>query len=188
MYYYDPNIEQAFKNEKLQVGYVAVHPEKGAFLGIDENKQPIFKNLDSLDPKQKIPTFWNAEYFDTQGTEDPVILQCHGYLVDVSDKEKQFALAGDIIREGRIQVTAKDLERKHVVANNNIATRGFQKASASLHGITETVGRLIHHFGRSSEPFNGTGYHGRIFEPAEQGALQTGNLNPYVVKTSKSTP
>lgn len=125
---------EADRNKENGAGFIAVHPEKGIFLGVDDNRKTVFIPVAELDLAQPVPVFMHPQYVATESTSDPSILDCEVHRVLMTDTENQTSLASDVI----------DFEKSVVRHNapgsdcNEYASQG----STIFNRIVKSVGRF----------------------------------------------
>lgn len=122
-HYLAEQFSQADHNKRNKIGFIAIHPQDGVFLGVDENKTSIFKPAAELDADQMIPTFRIHDWVSSEACTDERIVECSCYLVDVADTEKQLARAGDVIKDGEVKLTEKPAPFKVVENTDDIFSR-----------------------------------------------------------------
>lgn len=88
---------EAIENQKKGAGFIAVHPDKGVFLGVDEMHHSVFIPIAQLEPAQPIPVFFHPQYVGTTSTPDPSILDCDVHRVKVTNIADRTVLASDVI-------------------------------------------------------------------------------------------
>ncbi len=116
-------VHRATENMTDKVAYIVVHPEDGVFLGIDSDKQPVFAKLTEIDAHQAIPTYTLPEYILSGSCADPKILEATMHLVDLDSTYTHYAMAGDVIKDGKIKTTAKRDEDLQVKLGGNVVQR-----------------------------------------------------------------
>lgn len=89
---------EAENNFNNNVGYIAVHPEKGIFLGVDrDSKETVFEAIEKLEPDQPVPVFFHFHFIPWQACPDTGILDCNAVKVAVSDRDREITRAKDIV-------------------------------------------------------------------------------------------
>src|SRR5437764_6329232 len=76
---------EADLNQKNGIGFIAVHPVKGVFLGVDDAGAAVFEKIAELAPGQPIPAFLQPEWVPIEACRDSKILECSLYRVDLSE-------------------------------------------------------------------------------------------------------
>lgn len=89
---------EAAENKKARTGFIAVHPELGVFLGIDKNKEAVFRPLAALAPEQSVPAVFQPQDMPTSSGPDRRILACTLYAVYVPDVDNRVTYGADILR------------------------------------------------------------------------------------------
>lgn len=127
-----PNFNWAAENELNGIGYIAVHPDKGVFLGVDETQTPIFRQPSEIDSSQEIPVFFEPDKISFQATKDKSIFECTGYKVKGADMNSNTVSAADAIENGQIKITQDgNFADKFPVFNGRLE-RAFHKAAHLL--------------------------------------------------------
>jgi hypothetical protein len=85
------------KNRENQIGFIAVHPRDGVFLGVEQKSgEAVFKPLSDLRAGQAIPAFFHQEQISTEACADTRILDCTAHSVRVGDMDREAAFAGEV--------------------------------------------------------------------------------------------
>ena len=80
-------MKEAGENWRAGAGYVALHPSKGLFLGVDENRKAVFCPLADIVPSQPVPAFLVPNSIPEQACSDTAILECTLYRVSLTDRD-----------------------------------------------------------------------------------------------------
>lgn len=85
------------KRQQNGVALIALHPEKGIFLGVDENTNLIFQKMADIDPEQLIPTNKLSQSFADSGAYKTDIANCILIQVKETYPDSNMTLAKDVI-------------------------------------------------------------------------------------------
>ncbi len=92
-----------FKRELNNAVLIAVHPEKGVFLGVDEKNAPVFKPAENLQPEQKIPASANLDVLLKSGIYHPDLIRSDFLQVNISGHAAERLLKSDAIMQYHVR-------------------------------------------------------------------------------------
>lgn len=88
-------------NMEAGVGFIAVHPDKGVYLGDEGYKAPVFRSAATLPSQQSIPVFFIPSQAQSLASADPVMLECTLYKVPVTDVKDARTNASAVLKEDK---------------------------------------------------------------------------------------
>lgn len=128
----NPGLEMQLANQEAGIGYIAVHPEHGVFLGVDEDKKAVYQKTTDIEPSQQIPAFY-GEGGASGASTDKSILDCTLHKVENIDKDAKTVIASNVIDEnGEILATDKGHFGQTMDMDNSFLARSFHSASHAL--------------------------------------------------------
>lgn len=130
-------MSNAHKNMIEGIGFIAVHPEKGIFLGVDENRSPVFSPIQSIEAEQQIPAFFDPETVTHSACKDQIIFECELVKVDNVDLDNQVVTAKNIIEDGQIKNVDKGLMPSRMEIHSDRFSRAFHSAA---HFLRDPIG------------------------------------------------